>query len=603
MGSRIGSDLDAEQHTATHPGEQQADAKKSYPYSAVLSFRLEVGHPFLEVDGLEEPVSGREERVRQQVIRDLRALGWSDDRLRWRPEWPVPKTPHDLTKRERGQRYDICGTADLVAFADDSGEPHALQVIFEFKEPSIDAGIHQLIRYLSSEPMAKMGFWTNGSDTAAVYKSHTSDWITVRGAHLPGPETDLTQPPSKPVTWSSMRVPDEATLASALKRLLATVVVGDSRATRSEDQLRELVHVLLVKLESDAVASRGGNVEKPVAFQIYGDQQTRVHVTASAIRQQFREYFARQRTRIFNPDDRDEIQLTDETIYAVVAELFSFRLLGDDVDLLAKSFQIFRVNALKLAGGQFLTPQRVIRPCVMALQIRSDDKVIDPACGTGGFLIEALRQVHQAEFPDEADRWHLIKWANDNLYGVDIDHIGVKLTRALMVAVGDGSTHTLLGDSIRAHHWRTKYPRLLQELGDPSSGDIAEQFTVVLTNPPFGEDLKVRAADARAAGFTISKAAAHSSRNEYVDLEIGLLFLELAYRLLQLGGRVGIVLPETYFFSHKYRWLPDWLDGRLELRGMLNIPMEAFEEFCRAKTNFYIFEKVGRGTVGEAEKK
>jgi type I restriction enzyme M protein len=170
-----------------------------------------------------------------------------------------------------------------------------------------------------------------------------------------------------------------------------------------------------------------------------------------------------------------------------------------------------------------------------------------------------------------------------------------------MVAVGDGSTHTLLGDSIRLHQWRTKYPRLLQELGDPSSEGIAEQFTVVVTNPPFGENLKVRAADSRAAGFTIAKAAAHASQNEDVNLEIGLLFLEQAHRLLQVGGRVGIVLPETYFFSHKYRWLPDWLNGRLELRGMLNIAMEAFEEFCRAKTNFYIFEKVGDGPLKEGE--
>jgi hypothetical protein len=45
-----------------------------------------------------------EERVRQQVLRELRQMGWPEDRLRWRPEWPVPKTPHDLTKRERGQR-------------------------------------------------------------------------------------------------------------------------------------------------------------------------------------------------------------------------------------------------------------------------------------------------------------------------------------------------------------------------------------------------------------------------------------------------------------------------------------------------------------------
>lgn len=63
--------------------------------------------------------------------------------------------------------------------------------------------------------------------------------------------------------------------------------------------------------------------------------------------------------------------------------------------------------------------------------------------------------------------------------------------------------------------------------------------------------------------------------------------------MLRVGGRVGIVLPETYLFSYPYRWLPYWLSGRFALRGMLNIPMEAFEEFYRAKTNFNIYEKVG----------
>jgi len=232
----------------------------------------------------------------------------------------------------------------------------------------------------------------------------------------------------------------------------------------------------------------------------------------------------------------------------------------------------------------------------MAMEITSQDKVIDPACGTGGFLVEALRQVAKREFPNDDEAWDLVKWANDNLYGVDKDDIGVKLTRAIMVAMRDGSTHVLLGDAIRINHWGQKYPKLTQELGNVNSTEVYEQFTVVITNPPFGKDLKVKASDSRAANYSIAKAAA-MDKGGFVDLEIGLIYLNLAHRLLQVGGRVGIVLPETYFFSHSYRWLPEWLKGRFALRGMLNIPMEAFEEFCRAKTNFYIFEKIGNGEI------
>lgn len=546
---------------------------------------------------------GPEEAVRQRVLVELKRLGWKEARLQWRPEWQVPATPHDLTKRERGQKFSSCGRADLVAFADDSGEPHALQVIFEFKEPSIEAGRQQLQRYLAGEPVVRLGYWTNGSKSLAVYKSHSNEWIEVENAPLPHPGDDLTAPPKTPPTWKHLTIPTEAQLSAALKRLVNIVVASDSRSVRREDQLRELLHLLLVKVESDNIASAPANHKKPVAFRIYGDRATMVKVTAAQIQQEFRAYFARQKTRVFHQDDIDSIRLTDETIFAVVDTLAPWRILGDQIDLLAKAFQIFRTQAMKSGEGQFLTPQRIIRPCVMAMEVTSSDKVIDPACGSGGFLIEALRQVQERDFPGDDEKWRLVKFANDNLYGIDMDPLGVKLTKAVMIAMQDGSTHVLRGDAVRTQLWKSQFPVLEQSLAEPGSdSDIAQQFTVVLTNPPFGENLKVKASDARAAGYTITAAAGDAARDgkkAHVDLEIGLVYLELAYRLLQVGGRVGIVLPETYFFSHKYRWLPDWLSGRLALRGMVNIPMEAFEEFCRAKTNFYIFEKVGGGNPAE----
>ncbi|MEZ6015677.1 MAG: N-6 DNA methylase [Planctomycetota bacterium] len=551
---------------------------------------------------VEARTAGPEEGVRQAVIRELKKLGWKETRLQWSPEWRVPDTPHDLTKRERGQKFTACGRADLVAFADDSKAPHALQVIFEFKEPTIDNGRDQLVRYLSSEPVVRMGYWTNGTASIAVYKSHTNDWIYVKGAGLPAPGDDLTAPPSKPPTWYDLVTPNEAQLSAALRRLVATTVATDSRAVRREDQLRELLHVLLVKVESDAWASASAHRDKPVSFRPYGDKATMVQLTADAIRGQFRSYYQKQRNRVFHKDDTEEIRLLDRTIFAVVDTLWSWRILGDRVDLLAKAFQVFRTQAMKSGEGQFLTPHRIIRPAVAAMEITSSDKVIDPACGSGGFLIEALRQVQDNEFPSPDETWRLVKFANDNLYGVDMDPLGVKLTKAMMISMQDGSTHTLIGDAIRRHRWREDFPELENDLAGTSEGHVAESFTAILTNPPFGQDLKVSATDCRAGEYTISRAAASvsSKGGDYADLEIGLVYLELCYRLLQVGGRVGIVLPETYFFSFAYRWLPGWLEGRLRLRGMLNIPMEAFEEFCRAKTNFYIFEKIGHGSEGEA---
>jgi hypothetical protein len=538
----------------------------------------------------------KEEDVRQDILKELRRFGWREEQIQWKPEWRVPDTPHDLSKRERGQSYATCGSCDIVLFdGKGAGQWEGLRVIFELKAPDIDAGRAQLMRYLSNEPMAKLGYWSNGGRSLAVYKTLDGNWLEIENAALPRPGDDLSKPAEAPLTWNTMRVPTNAELTGAFKRLLDFVVVADTRATRRDVQLREIVHVVLVKLNSDANALM--DPDEPVSFDVRGDEATRIETTAERVRGDFRDLYAQRRDTIFARDDRDELQLDDSTIYQAVVELARFRLLFVDSEVVAKAFQIFRTHAMKSGEGQFLTPQRVIRPAVMAMDIQQGDKIIDPACGTGGFLLEAVRQMsarfHEthSERPDLAGQV-LTKWANERVYGVDMDDIGVKLTRMLMLAIGDGSIHTLIGDSVNEHRWREHYPNLLGPLAD-------EQYTAVVTNPPFGETLKVKAADARQSGYTIARAAAMKGENDYADLEIGLIFLERCFRLARIGGRIGIVLPETYFFSHQYRWLPDWLAGRLELRGMINIPMEAFQEWCRAKTNFYIFEKVARGPEAE----
>ena len=196
-------------------------------------------------------------------------------------------------------------------------------------------------------------------------------------------------------------------------------------------------------------------------------------------------------------------------------------------------------------------------------------------------MVECLVSLRE-RFPAMAEA-DLRTWAHRNLFGVDKDDISVKLTRAIMQIVGDGSANVFVGDSIRSHAWGRDYPHLTAPMRDG-------QFSVVVTNPPFGQSYKVDARDCRLSEYSISTAG--SRTGAYRDLEIGIVFLERAFRLLEPGGRLGIVLPETYFFSVTYRWLREWLEPRLALRGMLNIPMEAFQGFCRAKTNFYVFERL-----------
>lgn len=186
----------------------------------------------------------------------------------------------------------------------------------------------------------------------------------------------------------------------------------------------------------------------------------------------------------------------------------------------------------------------------------------------------------QRRYPGELGE--VARWAQTHVFGIDKDSIGVKLTKAIMQIAGDGSANCVRGDSIRTHEWPTSYRELM------SGGYANDRFTVVVTNPPFGVNLRVSADDARQAGLDIAKAGG----TEYQDLEIGLLFLQRAHQLLRPGGRLGIILPETYFFSEGYKFVMEWIRPRFTPKVVLNVPMEAFQGFCRAKTNFYVFEKI-----------
>jgi len=515
------------------------------------------------------------EQVRLPIVDQLRKLGWSDAQIQYEPEWRVPKNPSQASKRERGGSYDGF-PVDITLFdsSTDNQDWERVLVLFELKRPGRQEGRAQLETLLGLEPRARVGFWTNGTESLALYRRADGTFDPINDAPLPRPDDNFSMEAKTPLRWSDLVEPQGYGLRERLDRVFGSVVSRDTRSTRSDDRLNQICNLLLVKLESDRLAKSDPNTS--VLFQPNHDEA----LTAKKVRSKYAEIRNRY-PEIFVSASDVELQLDDHTIHEVVFELARVKLLDVLTETIAEAFQVFRSKSLKSGEGQYFTPSRVISSAVRLLDVTPEDKVIDPACGTGGFLVESLVALRD-RYPAMAEA-DIRTWAHRNLFGVDKDDISVKLTRAIMQILGDGSANVFVGDSIRSHSWSSDYPHLVQPLHDG-------QFSVVVTNPPFGQNLKVDGRDSKLSDYSISLAASKTGKHK--DLEIGIVFLERAYRLLEPGGRLGIVLPETYFFSTSYSWLKSWLEPRLVLRGMVNIPMEAFQGFCRAKTNFYVFERL-----------
>ena len=372
--------------------------------------------------------------------------------------------------------------------------------------------------------------------------------------------------------------------------LLNHIVANDSKSTRADDRLDNMCNMLLLKMDSDTNGKMAQDPKEPLDFQVC---PTPVE-TAKRINTNFERYMAKY-PFLFEDTSTKTIKFDDETIHAIVYWLQGINLKSAAPETLSTAFQVFRSANVKQGEGQYFTPQRIIESAVKLMAIDYHDKVIDPACGTGGFLFETYSTLLKRASGEQRDE--IRTWAHRNLYGVDLDSINVKLARALMIGARDGSTNIVLGDSLREQKWQD-FPMLTPVLGCETDGS----YDVVLTNPPFGERLKIRATDAKQAKYSICQHTSGLYPNDkYSDTELGLVFMERAYRLLAGGGRLGIVLPETYFFSSSYQWFRKWVSRHFDVLAVMNIPMEAFQGFCRAKTNFYVMRK--KSTKGAASMK
>lgn len=174
----------------------------------------------------------------------------------------------------------------------------------------------------------------------------------------------------------------------------------------------------------------------------------------------------------------------------------------------------------------------------------------------------------------------LSRWAQLKLHWIDKDAIAIKLTKAIMQILWDWSAHCARWDSVLTHKWDTEYPHL-------KSNYENWRFTLIFTNPPFWASLKIKYSDAKKANLDLTNFS-----QEWGELELGLAMFNRCHQLLKDGWKLCIVLPETYFFSPSFKFVRDWCFSRFKIIASMNVPMDAFQWFCRAKTNIYVFEKL-----------
>lgn len=236
---------------------------------------------------------------------------------------------------------------------------------------------------------------------------------------------------------------------------------------------------------------------------------------------------------------------------------------SDDIHTMAHLYESMLREVRDAAGdsGEFYTPRPVIRFIVQQVDPRLGEVVLDPACGTGGFLVEALE--HLRPRVESVEQWRELQ---AGLRGIEKKPLPYLL----------GMMNLLLHE--------IEQPAIVRDnaLARPVTQiRHADRVDVVVTNPPFGgeEERTVQ------ANFPEATRAA----------ETALLFLQLIQRLLKPGGRCGMVVPNGLLFGDgvaariKQRLLEE-----CDLHTIIRLPDGVFAPYTDIPTNLLFFEKTGR---------
>ena len=265
------------------------------------------------------------------------------------------------------------------------------------------------------------------------------------------------------------------------------------------------------------------------------------------------------------------IELPPEAIDQIVSVLESKSLGLTGLDVKGVAFEEFLAATYRGGGlGQYFTPREVVNFMVDLVDPAIGERVIDPACGTGGFLIRVYdvvsEKIRSSDVAERLRKDQLEELARSCLVGTDWETRAARTCKMNMIIHGDGHAGVYQANSLDLSELQAKVARRRQT--DPGAPDIEEgTFDIVLTNPPFGASDR---ANRILKSFELGQGRASQKRD--------VLILERCVQLLRPGGRLVAVIPEGILSNKRDRHIRDYLRSKCIIKAIVRLPQDAFKK-------------------------
>jgi type I restriction enzyme M protein len=261
----------------------------------------------------------------------------------------------------------------------------------------------------------------------------------------------------------------------------------------------------------------------------------------------------------------EPIKADNPIIYTVAEILQGISLARTDLDVKGEGYEHFLGGVFRGAMGQYFTPRPIVTFMVNFLEPNINDFIIDPACGSGGFLIYTLERMRKELYAkldekDAAYRWQ--DFALKQVYGIEINSQLARVSMMNMIIHEDGHTNIENADSLdNPEIWRRQKIREY----------FSRKFTLLLTNPPFGASIKEREKPYLTSYELGGKIKTRNRQNTEI------LFIERCLDFLKPGGRMGIVLPDGILTNSSLQYVRAFITERAQILGVVSLPQTAFK--------------------------
>jgi type I restriction enzyme M protein len=454
--------------------------------------------------------------------------------------------------------------ADIVVYDNHSKkDKENITLIVEVKKPNEDLakGIDQLESYISALP-TQLGVWVDGIEENVRYRNPDNKHKFERFKRVP--RVNETAEDVLSIYLKKSDLLDVKDLRATVEMLEQKVLANDG--VNAFDEIFKLIFAKLYDEQSKKVGEE-------LEFQIKkgAKLQDRVKTLFESAKKKWKD--------VFKP--KEELELSEETLIAVVSELQEYRLFETDFEILDAAFEHMISGDSKGEKGQYFTPRPVIDIIVSMLNPKDDEKVLDPSAGSAGFLLHTFQHMLKKGKIQESDRY---KYASKNLFALDFDPRTVKIAKALMVIAGDGSSNSQQVNSLDLRLWDKsdpgKYDASIAKKFDEAS------FDILMSNPPFAGD--VASGGGYLGYYEVARDKKHKTKSsEKRDI----LFLERNLRFLAPGGRMAIVLPQGRLNNPSDKDLRDFIVRKCRILGVIGLHSFTFKPYTGTKTSVLIVQK------------